>query len=97
MNFKSAYSTPLLKKPDLDASDPKSYRPISNMSILSELLERVVTRLLNNHLHQSGLMPCPQSAYRHLHSTETAVLMVLSRAGQRYFEMSRRYRYRYML
>ena len=28
--FKSAYITPLLKKPDLDPADSKSYRPISN-------------------------------------------------------------------
>jgi len=30
--FKSAYITPLLKKPDLDPADPKSYRPMSVMS-----------------------------------------------------------------
>ena len=37
-----------------------------------------MARQLNNHLQQSGLMPRLQSAYRHLHSTETAVLKVLS-------------------
>jgi hypothetical protein len=77
-NFKSAYITPLLKKPDLDASDPNSYRPISNLSILSKLLERVVARQLNDYLHKSGLMPRLQSAYRRHHSTETAMLKVLS-------------------
>ena len=78
MNFKSAYITPLLKKTDLDASDPKSYRPISNLSILSKLQERVVARQLKNHLQRSGLMPHLQSAYPHLHSTEIAVRKVLS-------------------
>jgi len=29
--MKSAYITPILKKADLDSSDPKSYRPISNL------------------------------------------------------------------
>jgi hypothetical protein len=78
MNFKSACITPLLKIPDLDAFDPKSYRPFTDLSILSKLLERVVTRQLNNHLQQSSLEPRLPSAYRHLHSTETAVLKVLS-------------------
>ena len=31
--FKSAFITPLLKKPDLDLADVKSYRPISNLSV----------------------------------------------------------------
>ena len=40
--FKSAHMTPLLKKADLDQADAKSYRPISNLSVLSKLLERLV-------------------------------------------------------
>jgi hypothetical protein len=45
-SFKSAYITPLLKKADLDPSETKSYRPISNLSILSKLLERLVSKQL---------------------------------------------------
>ena len=37
-SFKAAYITPLLKKPDLDSADPKSYRPIANLSVLSKTL-----------------------------------------------------------
>ena len=37
--FKAAFITPLLKKPDLDPSDVKSYRPISNLTVLSKTLE----------------------------------------------------------
>jgi len=37
--FKSAYIMPLMKKPDLDPSDVTSYRPISNLSVISKLLE----------------------------------------------------------
>jgi hypothetical protein len=66
------------RKADVDASDLKSYRPISNLSILSKLPERVVARQLNNHLQQSGLIPRLKSAYRHLHSTEATLLKVLS-------------------
>jgi Reverse transcriptase (RNA-dependent DNA polymerase) len=68
----------LLKKPDLDPADPKSYRPISNLSVLSKLLERLVARQLIDYLAASNLLPDRQSAYRAHHSTETAVLKVLS-------------------
>jgi len=40
--FKSALITPLIQKPDLDSTDPPSYRPISNLLVVSKLLERVV-------------------------------------------------------
>ena len=42
--FREAYITPRLKKADLDSADVKSYRPISNLSVLSKLLERLVAR-----------------------------------------------------
>lgn len=76
--FKSAYITPLLKKPDLDSADVKSYRPISNLSVLSKLLERLVAQQLLDYLKASKLLPDLQSAYRAFHSTETAVLKVMS-------------------
>ena len=41
-SFKATYITPRLKKPDLDQDDTKSYRPISNLPVLSKLLERLV-------------------------------------------------------
>ena len=44
--FREAYITPILKKADLDSFDAKSYRPISNLSVLSKLLERLVARQL---------------------------------------------------
>ena len=37
--FKAAYITPLLKKYDLYPADVRCYRPISNLSVLSKLLE----------------------------------------------------------
>jgi len=40
--FKSAYITPRLKKAGLDPADIKSYRPISNLPVLSKTLERLV-------------------------------------------------------
>ena len=76
--MKSAYITPILKKADMDPADTKSYRPISNLSVLSKLLERLVSKQLVTYLRDNGLLPDRQSAYRAHHSTETAVLRVLS-------------------
>ena len=76
--YKSAYVTPLLKKADMDPADKESYRPISSLSVLSKLLERLVTRQLLEHLNAAMLLPHLQSAYRAYHSMETAVLKVLA-------------------
>ena len=67
--FKTAYITPLLKKPDLDPADVKSYQPISNLSVLSKLLERLVARQLLNYLTAARILPELQSAYHENHST----------------------------
>jgi len=76
--FNAAYITPLQKKPELDPDDVCSYHPISNLSVLSKLLERLVARKLLDYLNAASLMPDLQSAYRAHHSTETAVLKVLA-------------------
>jgi len=76
--FKVAYITPLMKKSDMDPMDPRSYRPIYNLSVVSKLMERLVARQLLSHLQASGMLPRLQSAYRANYSTETAVLKVLS-------------------
>jgi hypothetical protein len=76
--FKRASIIPLLKKSGLDASDTKNYRPISNLSVLSKLLERVVAQQLVTYLNTNNLFPDRQSAYRKYHSTETALAQVLS-------------------
>jgi len=64
------------EKSGLDASDLKNYRPVSNLSFLPKLLEKVVQVRLQAFLDENDLMPCAQSAYRKYHSTETAVANV---------------------
>ena len=66
------------KKTSLDPAEPQSYRPISNLSVLSKTFERLVARQLIAHLNLWKIMPELQSAYRANHSTETAVLSVLA-------------------
>ena len=77
-NFKSAYVTPLLKKADLDLTDLGSYRLISDLSVISKLLERLVAKHLVKYLTDNGLLPDLQSVYGGNHWTGTAVLKVLA-------------------
>jgi len=73
--FKDAFITPALKKPGLDVTNVQSCRPISNLSVVSKLLERIVAGQLNSYLWMSAnLLPSLQSGFRPGHSTETAVL-----------------------
>jgi len=65
---------PLLKKPTLDPDEACSCRPISNLSYLSNLIERVVFSRFAEHSSTYNLLPVQQSAYRRFHSTETALL-----------------------
>ena len=78
--FKTAVVRPLLKKSTLDPLICKNYRPESNLSYLSKLLERVVADQLVNHLNSNSILDKYQSAYRTGHSTETALLKVLNDA-----------------
>jgi hypothetical protein len=73
---KRAIIRPRIKKPGLDSSDPANYRPISNLSFVSKLVERVIHRQLSNYVEMHKLLPPTQSGFRRLHSTETAVLKV---------------------
>ena len=72
----SDYTT--VKKPSLDHNVASSYRPISNLPVLSKLSERLVLNRVMSYLNNSNLLPTHQSAYRRRHSTETAVTKVYS-------------------
>lgn len=74
--FKKAQITPLIKKPGLDCHIPANYRPISNLSTISKLLERLVLTRIMSHIKSSSATDTFQSAYRTGYSTETALLRV---------------------
>ena len=74
--FKQAIVTPLLKKSTLSKEDLKSYRPVSGLSFLSKLVERIVAAQIRSHMDSHDLGNTFQSAYKVGHSTETALLCI---------------------
>ena len=50
-SFKTALVRPLLKKPSLDHNILKNYRPVSNLTFLSKVLERIVLARITPFLH----------------------------------------------
>ena len=75
-DFKQAIVTPLIKKKTLCRNEFKNYRPISNLSFLSKILEKIVAKRLNAHIEEHLLSNHVQSAYKRFHSTETALLKI---------------------
>jgi len=78
LSQRHAIITPRLKKAGADQTDVRNYRPISNLTFMSKVVERLVCRQLVAFLKLHGLLPSLQSAYRQNHSTETAVLKVIT-------------------
>ena len=75
-DMKVAQIRPLLKKPNLNKEEMKNYRPVSNLSLLSKTLERVVLMQLSSFLIENNLHDQYQSAFRANHSVESATLKI---------------------
>ena len=60
----------------IQSSRAKNYRPVSNLSFLSKLVEKASAVAFQQHLDSCNLLPGYQSAYRSNHSTETLLLKV---------------------
>lgn len=76
--FKLAEVLPLLKKSGANQADPSNFRPISNLSTISKVLERLALGQLRPHLLSSPNFCSHQSGFRTGHSTETALLEMLN-------------------
>jgi len=74
--FKSCSVIPLLKKYNLDKEGHSNYTPISHLSFLSKLTERVVKNRLTSHLSTNNFLNSYQYAYTKHHSTESTLLAV---------------------
>ena len=72
LSLKTALIRLLLKKPGLDKEVLKNYRPVSNLSFISKVLEKVVAKRLDDHMLDNNLY----SSVRH--STETTFLKMQS-------------------
>lgn len=76
--FKLATVTPILKKLSLDSAVYANYRPISNLSFLSKILEKTVFIQLQHYLHINSISDIFQSGFKPLHSTESDLLKVFN-------------------
>ena len=73
---KDADIIPLLKGDTLDPNVLKNFRPVSNLTFIGKLIERVVLRRLNEHMTINRLHIPEQSAYKKNHSTETILVRI---------------------
>ncbi|XP_072046572.1 uncharacterized protein [Amphiura filiformis] len=76
--LKQAIVTPLIKKQSLNPETLKNYRPVSNIPYVSKVIEKHVIKQISAYMESNELCDPLQSAYRPLHSTETALLKVKS-------------------
>jgi len=58
----------------MDPEEHSRYRPVSNLTYLSKIMEKVVSTRLDKHMNDNHLHEPLQSTYRVNHSTETALL-----------------------
>ncbi len=73
---RSAIIRPLIKKHNLDNDCLSNYRPVSNLSFIGKLIEKVACRRLTAYMNENILWDPNQSAYRPYHSTESALIKV---------------------
>ena len=74
--IKLADIIPSLKNESLDPNQLKNFRPISNLTFIGKITERVVLNQLNDHMTRNNLHCDEQSAYKKNHSTETLLIRI---------------------
>ena len=78
-NWKCAIVRPLLKKLGLELIK-KNYRPVSNLSFISKLVEKATLSQFMDHCEEYHLLPDHQNAYRKGYSCETCVVKFVNDA-----------------
>ena len=78
ISCKSSIVIPLIKKTGLDREMLKNYRPVSksNLSVLSKVIEKVISIRILGHILDNNIVDSFQSAHRAGHRCETALLRV---------------------
>ena len=71
--WKQAVVKPLIKKAGLEP-EFKNYRPVSNLNMISKVLEKCAIRQILDYVELNQLIPKYQSSYRRFHSTETSLI-----------------------
>ena len=73
--LKEAMVRPKLKE-SLYFAEYSNFQPISNLKFVSKIIEEAIAVQVKNYITVNDLDESLQSAYKHLHSTETALLKV---------------------
>lgn len=81
--FKHAKVIPI-PKPGKDHSVSSSYRPISLLSSLSKLLEKIIQKRINNFIHSNNILLNTQFGFRNGHSTNHQLLRVTKHIKQNF-------------
>ena len=76
-SWKTAIVHPILKKAGL-ALQLSNFRPVSNLSFLSHVVECAVVQQFNKHCKDQDLIPDYQSAYYVNYSCETALVKIVN-------------------
>ena len=71
-DWKEALVKPLIKKKSLGTQN-SNYRPVSNLSFILYIIEKVTLEQFNHHCQENSLVPEYQSAYRKNDSCETSL------------------------
>lgn len=58
----------MLAKPGKPRNDPNSYRPISLLSSVSKICEKIIYKLINDHLNKNTTLPNEQYGFRKQHN-----------------------------
>ena len=78
LGMKNAIVTPILKKSTLSCEELGNFRPVSNLSYISKIAEKVASIRIQHHMKQHDYHETYQSAYKQFHGTESALLMVFN-------------------